>query len=180
MPLPHLHIRHRLPTSYRTLQPSHDHITITSRVKCYVSNIFRDATPCNMVDYYERFGGTYCVHCQGRKQRELCLFTACYSWTLKTKAVRSHEMSENFYQNGQGVPSQNVVTFVVTAVKTSDLLSFSYATRRQPSTLCTVQNHGKTSKRISGSAAVIRTRYIQNMSPQLALYIWCGKKHLIP
>jgi hypothetical protein len=34
---------------------------------CFIDLSFRYVTPCSVVDVDRRFGGTYCLHLQGRK-----------------------------------------------------------------------------------------------------------------
>jgi hypothetical protein len=42
----------------------------TSNIIKILKIVFWGVIPCNLVDIYRRFGGTYCLHLQGRKQAE--------------------------------------------------------------------------------------------------------------
>jgi hypothetical protein len=79
----------------------------SSPVTVTKSIIFWDVTPCSLLSYNRRFGGTYCLHPQGRRnnfsknqQSLICLppayllvLTEIISSTLKMKAICSSETS---------------------------------------------------------------------------------------
>jgi hypothetical protein len=93
-----------------------------------------DMTPCSQLSVNRRFGGIYCLHLQGRrnkfsnkwtsKQQASHLLTCWFldkliSSTLKMEAICSSERLLTL--NGlHGVISQKMILFITTAVKTSD------------------------------------------------------------
>jgi hypothetical protein len=46
--------------------------------KQHNSTTFWDVTPCSLVEIFLRFGGTYCLHRQGRKVSQTSNKLACY------------------------------------------------------------------------------------------------------
>jgi hypothetical protein len=62
------------------------------------SIIFWDMTPCSLLSCARRFGGTYRLHLQGRRNRQACRLLARWfaepiSSTLKMEAISSSETS---------------------------------------------------------------------------------------
>jgi hypothetical protein len=62
------------------------------------SIIFWDMTPCSPLSFNRRFGGTYCLHLQGRRWHSACQLLARWfaepiSSTLKKEAICSSETS---------------------------------------------------------------------------------------
>jgi hypothetical protein len=53
------------------------------------SVLFRHATPYTKVGVYKDFGGTYCLHLQGRRVKKKKSMTSCFILTLKMQAVSS-------------------------------------------------------------------------------------------
>jgi hypothetical protein len=82
------------------------------------STILWDITPCNPLSVNLRFGGTYRLHLQGRKNKfskkpawKLNLFSQLWWWRRYVPAKR------RFTFNGQhGVISQNIVLFRLTTM----------------------------------------------------------------
>jgi len=79
---------------------------------------FCDVTPCSLVEMYQRFGGTYCIHLQLRRvnntekwiQRE-----EERTWSLKMQAVGFFETWCRLHD----VTFQKTISFIVTAMRTS-------------------------------------------------------------
>ena len=79
---------------------------------------FCDVTPCSLVEMYQRFGETYCVHLQLRRvnntekwiQRE-----EERTWSLKMQAVGFFETWCRLHD----VTFQKTIFFIVTAMRTS-------------------------------------------------------------
>jgi hypothetical protein len=105
--------------------------------------MFWDMTPCSPVSVNRRFGGTYRLHLQGRrnelskkptckqkKQQLACRLLACWflseliSSTLKRRYVSP---KRRLTLNGlHGVISQKMILFITTAVKTSNPTLWTY------------------------------------------------------
>jgi hypothetical protein len=74
------------------------------------SIIFWDMTPCSLLSFNRRFGGTYRLHLQGRRIK------------FSKKPASKHVPPKRWLKlNGlHGVISQKMILFITTAVKTSN------------------------------------------------------------
>jgi hypothetical protein len=69
------------------------------------SNIFREATPCTLLEVYRRFGETYCLHLQVRRVGCLARFS-----TMRIETIHSSETLLNFYQTTRRhIPNEGTV-----------------------------------------------------------------------
>jgi len=86
---------------------------------------FCDITPCSLVEMYQRFGETNCIHLQVRRvnntekwiQRE-----EERAWSLKVQAVCSFETLYRLHD----VTFQKTIFFIVTAMRTSESSVFIF------------------------------------------------------
>jgi hypothetical protein len=104
------------------------------------STIFWDITPCSPLKVNRRFGGTYCLHLQGRRisrARRLCLSPAytlvscaAYSTTLKMDAICSSETSVDFQRTTRCyIPEDSTLQWDYSLVK-SPVYSLLTSTRK--------------------------------------------------
>jgi hypothetical protein len=111
-------------------------LTIPFNVLCeekiyfYMKNaVFWDVAPCTSC-VNRRFGGTYRLHLQGRKIRERG--TSLSRWLLVPRSLiflplrcrRYVPLKRRFTQEIHGATSKKTTFFIVTAVKTSNLIYF--------------------------------------------------------
>jgi hypothetical protein len=86
------------------------------------SIIFWDVTPCSLLRCKRRFGGTYRLHLQGRRnfqQEPACHLLTCWSLlkfssTLKMEAICSTETSVDFQQTTRRhIPEHDTLQYIV-------------------------------------------------------------------
>jgi hypothetical protein len=112
------------------------------------SIIFWDMTPCSPLSYNQRFGGTYRLHHQGRRNRfskpvskqvasrsRMILLATCllnlFLWPWRWRRYVPPE--RRLKLNGlHSIISQKIILFIAIAVKTSNPTSFYFF-------LCTIQ-----------------------------------------
>jgi hypothetical protein len=105
-----IHIMSRFSDLYRDC-------TVDREILYMKSIIFWDMTPCSPLSFNRRFGGTYRLHLQGRRNGFSKPASKVASWRWRRYVPPKRRLKPNRLH---GIISQKMILFITTAVKTSN------------------------------------------------------------